>query len=202
LFPFFRKKVTVKLYLPFFPKKNSFLFNDCAHGKPSDSMSDIDRRKRSLRSPVNLCSPALLTSPLCPVRKRVGPAVPCPPGAAASNRGRPSSLRRQSARSLHLPPRTRVVTRAPGHADAEQRQHRRPVQGQHAADARRPHLEPGNHLKPPYQGQWKPREWSSGQVRPPPAANSAAGEVQTRPGTQLLRLKSVQGDLCKPGAYA
>jgi hypothetical protein len=107
------------------------------------------RRRRSVpKSPRTL-----LTSLLCPVRKRVGPAVPCPPDVAASKRSRPSSPRRQSARSLHLPLRARAVTRAPGRADAEQRQYRRPAQGQHAADTRQPHLDSGNNLKSPYQAQ-------------------------------------------------
>jgi hypothetical protein len=72
------------------------------------------RRRRS----VPMSPRALLTSPLCPVRKRVGPAVPCPPGATASKRSRSSSPRRQSARSLHLPPRTRAVARTRRHRAA------------------------------------------------------------------------------------
>jgi hypothetical protein len=54
-----------------------------------------------------------------------------------------------------------------------------------AGRGRRP-PKPGQGQPPPKQGQWKPRELSSGQVRPPPAANPTADEVQTRPGTQLL----------------
>jgi hypothetical protein len=88
----------------------------------------------------------------------------------------------------------------PGPAGAEHQQRRRPDQSQHAADARRPHLELSLVFKSIRVSTPSIPRPAADQVRRSPAKNLAAGDVSLAPGTTLQRFDSFQGSQHKiPG---
>jgi hypothetical protein len=153
----------------------------------------------------------LLTSPRS---RQIKPSPPCSPhrSAIAIGRAAPSLLSAafpsSSYRVRASYPFHRSSSTPPHHHRVATPRHRRP--GRAAAGI----LRPPHRRRPctPPQARTAPKIvcWryvvavgpSPGEVRPPPAFNSAIGDEQFRPRTTLLLPCSFQGDFHNPGTSA
>jgi hypothetical protein len=128
-----------------------------------------------------------------PCRHRAGPAAP--------NQHRPALSSSSSSPSAPSQPR-RTVVRPPDGAVTGQAPPRRTLEAGQAAGHRRHRFQPFPGQKPPLSTSAAVRDNSSGQVRPSPAGDSAAGEEQAAQGLHCKRQETFrvrfgnQGCLC------